>query len=172
MLLMIKTDPIFEKYIKKYLVDVLPICEEIIKGYVPIDTRTLQDSLKAYSNNWKYGIIEVSDIILDYSEKANIIGNKAVFDVQEQIRARVLARILDVGIGTFKVKPKKRELLRTRNADIVTTGTSRRDPTRDWWENALSEIDSFITPIADKYFILMTDEITDKIFLNTGWEKF
>lgn len=159
-------EQIFKKYFFEYLNEALPVCEQILKGNVPIDTRALQESIEAYIENDK-GIFGVKDITLDYSEKAARMDGKGPFEVEESMESAVLAQILEIGIGNFR--GTKKPLFRSRYSD--SRRFKRDDPTDNWFKLSLDEIEDIIISMAQKHVNGFLNESINETFLDLGWKR-
>jgi hypothetical protein len=157
---------IYLSYLRSYFETTLPECLAIVRGFVPIDTMALHNAIEYYTYG-EFGGILVQDLPLDYSNKKKELQRTAVFEVEDTIEARVLAHILEVGIGTFKVSPTKRTLYRTRSNKYAEKG----DPTTHWWADAMKEVEEIARKHAKQHFEDMTQVFFDEAFRVKGWER-
>ena len=123
----------FDKYIQNEIKDLEPQVqqlarqiEDIIKGYVPIDTEELKDNIVVQHrlSDEKMGYIidiTIPDIELYYQNKT--------------IKAIKLAGILQAGRGKNGVILK-----RTRSNTYATAGSV----TANWWSDAMMEIERLV----------------------------
>lgn len=101
---------------------------EIFRAYVPIDTETLQDSIKA-SVRGDVAIIEVPNVTLDYGKR--------------NVKAKALALILEIGLGHAGA-------MLHRSRSNQAPGTQEGDPTADWFQKALSNTRQQLDPIGQQ----------------------
>jgi len=158
-----------DRHLDAFVQEVIPLAREIVKGYVPIDTREFQSAIIAFATPDKQAMVGVQHKTLDYSEKKRRLekeGN-APFEVWESMDSLVLAHILEIGVGHFNNGP--RTLRRTRDADMAGVSNDAGDFTRNWWANAMLKLDEELDPIANKHVNNYITEASSFIFTDNGW---
>lgn len=169
---MIDTNFIIQKYVNLCLDRLASKIVIILQGYVPIDTRELQNAIEAYRQSNDQLVFGVVNKTLNYSQKKQN-EKKLPFYVAEDLNSWVLANILNLGVsspkkseGAFK-KSGVRELKRTRN----NLFGKRKSPTANWWDDAMKLIEITINEEINIIYQDMSKELFEAVLLNSGWQR-
>jgi hypothetical protein len=160
---MTTSQQIYNKWQKTFLDLAQNIAVEMFKGYVPVDTRALQNSIAAYKKD-NSTIVGVTNQILDYSEKVD--NNPYANEEDRYINSIVLSHILEIGRALDSTT-----IHRSQDADYPGPGRDYGDPTRAWWSTANIELDKELEPILEKCYNSMLEELTNNAFIEAGWKR-
>lgn len=130
-------DRVYDEAKIAYAHRALPIAIEILKGFVPIDTHALKDSIVGRVEGTRLHI-EVQNIDLDYPDKT--------------INARRLSLILELGRG-------KGGSLLHRSQSNKYPGTEKGRFTEGWYAKASHELAKRLEPIARELLANATREV-------------